>query len=76
NDGIASEQKRTDRLNGQKHDAARQAMEAGQFPDLRGWSAPDAIAWLEEHGYKVQVKGHGRVQAAIRNEKTIELKLG
>jgi phage major head subunit gpT-like protein len=60
----------------QQRDAALQALESGQMPNLAGWAAADAIALLEEHGYAIKLRGHGRVLRAIRQDKTIELQLG
>lgn len=75
-DGIKKGQERHDRLLKQERDAALQALESGQMPNLAGWAAADAIALLEEHGYAIKLRGHGRVLRAIRQDKTIELQLG
>lgn len=54
-----------------------------RLPDLRGLSAPEAISILENHGYKVQIEGNGRVRSqspapgTLMNARgTIALKLG
>ncbi|MDG1252470.1 MAG: penicillin-binding transpeptidase domain-containing protein [Schleiferiaceae bacterium] len=75
-DGIQKAQERHNRLQKQYRDAALQTLEAGKMPNLTGWAAADAIALLEEHGYAIKLRGHGRVIHATRQNKTIELQLG
>jgi len=75
-DGIHQAHTQAQRSLSQQRQAAVEALEAGRMPNLSGWSAADAITLLEEHGYRIRLHGHGRVQRVTRQDKTIELHLG
>jgi cell division protein FtsI (penicillin-binding protein 3) len=75
-EGIQKSHSQSQKTMTQRRQTAIQALEAGRMPDLTGWAAADAIALLEEHGFRIRLHGHGRVQRATRQDKTIELHLG
>lgn len=75
-EGIQKSHSQSQKTMTQRRQTAIQALEAGRMPDLTGWAAADAIALLEEHGFRIRLHGHGRVQRATRLDKTIELHLG
>ena len=54
-----------------------------KVPNLKGKSGADALSILENHGYKVKIKGNGKViwqyppaGSDVGNSALIELKLG
>ena len=48
------------------------------MPDWAGWKGADAVQLLEKHGYRVEVRGNGRVRSwsAGSGRKSITLVLG
>ncbi len=75
-EGIKQTQSQALKSMNQLRHAAIQALESGRLPDLTGWAAADAIALLEEHGYRITLHGHGRVQYLSRQDHSIALHLG
>ena len=47
--------------------------QGGQMPDVRGMGAKDAVYLLEKEGWKVRVKGAGKVKKAARSGKEVTL---
>ena len=42
---------------------ASEALERGSMPNWAGWKGADAVQLLEKHGYRVEVRGNGRVRS-------------
>jgi cell division protein FtsI (penicillin-binding protein 3) len=61
-DGLETTASRSAESTQAKWAAASEALEQGAMPNWTGWKGADAVQLLERHGYRVEVRGNGRVR--------------